>query len=65
MPKMNGLDCLQRIREIDAQAKVIVLSGYSSGVTTEQLLEHGVAKVLQKPIGIEDLTYEISAVIAS
>lgn len=50
MPNMDGIDCLTRIREIDSEAKVVMLSAIQDPATIERCLSLGAADFLQKPI---------------
>jgi two-component system cell cycle sensor histidine kinase/response regulator CckA len=49
MPKMNGWDALARIREINADAQVVMLSGGSTDDLPDSLKKLGAAAILQKP----------------
>ncbi len=50
MPNMDGLECLQKIREIDADARVVMLSAIKDPDTVQRCLDGGAASFLQKPI---------------
>ncbi len=55
MPKMNGREVFQRIREINPSARVIVSSGYSHDRDADDLLGQGAAGFVQKPYRMADL----------
>ncbi|MFK8110748.1 MAG: response regulator [Rubripirellula sp.] len=50
MPNMDGLECLQKIREIDADARVVMLSAIKDPETVDRCLQSGASSFLQKPI---------------
>lgn len=60
LPTLNGLDVLERIRKIDPQAKVIVVSGYVSPRFVNDALKLGALRVLEKPVPAEVLIQEVS-----
>jgi CheY-like chemotaxis protein len=49
MPVMNGSDCFRRLKELDADVKVIITSGHGLSTTGRQLLDAGAVRLLQKP----------------
>lgn len=55
MPKMSGPEAFQKIVELDADAKVVIMSGYSLEGEVEQLLKSGATGFLKKPFSIKDL----------
>jgi two-component system chemotaxis response regulator CheY len=50
MPNMDGLECLQQIRSIDANARVVMLSAIKDPETIERCLQAGAQSFLEKPI---------------
>ncbi|MFC5531186.1 response regulator [Cohnella yongneupensis] len=54
MPKMNGLELIERMREI-TDASVIILSGYDDFEYARQGIKLGVKDYLLKPVDEEDL----------
>ena len=55
MPKKSGKQTFQEIRDMDATANVIILTGYSMESTVEALLDDGAIGLLHKPFEISDL----------
>lgn len=53
MPGLSGLEVLARIRELDATAAVMALTGHSSEEEQKEALRLGVLAVLRKSAGIE------------
>lgn len=50
MPNMDGVECLQKIREVDADAAVVMLSAIKDPETVDRCLANGASSFLQKPI---------------
>lgn len=55
MPKMDGLTMMKKLRQEQAQCKVIVLSAYSDFSYAQQAIRLGIANYLLKPINLADL----------
>lgn len=56
MPKMDGLTLAQTIRERGCDIPVVIMSGYSSDLTTANVEAAGVQAVLRKPFGVKEVT---------
>jgi CheY-like chemotaxis protein len=54
-PRLSAEQALQRLLEIDAEARVVVCSGYAAGTESQRLLEAGAKAFLQKPYRLEQL----------
>jgi PAS domain S-box-containing protein len=59
MPEMGGEELYRQLRKIDANAKVLVSSGYLDGTTKNDLLEMGIKDVLTKPFKMQDISASI------
>jgi len=55
MPNMNGLEALKRIKEIDTQSKIIMITGNSSGDIEKELEALGATATIIKPFSIEKM----------
>ena len=55
----NGSETLQLIRELDADVKVVIVSGYASENLARELLQQGACDFFQKPV---DLTLLLESV---
>ena len=55
MPGMNGLDLLRALRAYDADAKVLILTGQTTGTQMQEALRLGAADVLRKPFELEEV----------
>lgn len=54
MPFMNGLEVIEKTKEIDPNAKIIIISGYDQFKYAQKALELGVFSYLLKPIQYRD-----------
>jgi len=55
MPKVNGLVCFQKIREINQSVPIIISSGIAEDSTKNTILDMGAAAFLEKPYSIQSL----------
>jgi len=55
MPEMDGITALRRIRELDAEVAVVMLTGYGTLHTAQQAMEGGANQYLRKPPDINEL----------
>ncbi|MGB7568472.1 MAG: response regulator, partial [Chitinivibrionales bacterium] len=65
MPKMNGLDCFRRLKEINANVKVIVSTGYGENKDRATMQSEGVRAFVQKPYRTAELANKIKELMAS
>lgn len=54
MPFINGLEVIEKTRELDPNAKIIIISGYDQFEFAQKALELGVFSYLLKPIQYRD-----------
>jgi two-component system chemotaxis response regulator CheY len=64
MEDVGGFDVLNRLREIDANARVIVVSADVQSSTAKLVEDAGGARFLGKPVQAEELLGAIDAVLA-
>lgn len=50
MPKMDGLEMMERIREVNPHSRIVVISGYSDFHYAQKALDYRVSKYILKPI---------------
>ncbi len=62
MPEMTGLDVLERIRSLDLQVAVVVLSMYGDPVCVSRAIELAASGYLLKSVGQEELVRAIEIV---
>ena len=55
MPKMNGLEVLKRVREIDREVGVIMVTAVNEEETGRQALELGAFDYITKPLDLQYL----------
>ena len=55
MPKMDGLQCLEKIKEIAPHTKVMIITALSDKYTGLEALKKGAREYLFKPVTPEDL----------
>lgn len=64
MEDMSGLDVLARLREMEAGARVIVISADVQRSTTQLVAEAGAHRFLGKPVAAETLLAAVRDVLA-
>ena len=57
MPGMDGMELQRKIREIDPDLPIIIMTGYASVETAVQALKNGAYDYLTKPIDPDDLSH--------
>ncbi len=55
LPGMNGLQALELLREQDAEARVVMLTGHASVQLAVDAMKAGTADFLPKPVALADL----------
>ena len=55
MPKLDGMGLIRRLRELDAEAKVIVMTGFSNESLSAECTQLGVSYILAKPFDTSSL----------
>jgi DNA-binding NtrC family response regulator len=56
IPKLDGYEAFSQIIEMDKNAKVVIVTGYSEfEVKNKKALEQGLVSVISKPIGVDTL----------
>ena len=55
MPKLNGIQALKEIKEIDSSANVVIVTGSTSGDIEKQLKQNGVTEIVYKPFDIKKI----------
>jgi UDP-3-O-[3-hydroxymyristoyl] N-acetylglucosamine deacetylase len=53
MPEMDGLEVLSRVKELDPEAVVVVISGHGTISTAVEAVKMGAVDFLEKPLSIE------------
>lgn len=55
MPEMDGIKALEKLRQLDAEVSVIMLTGYGTLLTAQQSMVAGANQYLRKPPDIAEL----------
>lgn len=65
MPGMNGFELLSKLREIDAEIPVLVMTGYSSVENAVEAMKRGATDFIKKPFDFQELKLMIERIIQS
>jgi two-component system cell cycle sensor histidine kinase/response regulator CckA len=63
MPKMNGKEVMDKLREIDPQIKVMLSSGTLTNADEEKVMNKGFNGFLKKPYNINTLCEKMAQII--
>jgi nitrogen-specific signal transduction histidine kinase len=63
MPEMSGKETYERLKEIDPNVKVLLVSGYSINRQVEELIKLGCNGFIQKPFDIIQLSQKVREVL--
>ena len=64
MPHVGGRDCFYRIKEIDAQARILLMTGFTANGSIEDFLDEGAAGVITKPFELQHFTTAIQKALS-
>ena len=65
MPKLSGRDTFIAMREINAEIKALLLSGYAINSEAQSILDEGVLGFLQKPFQAAALSEKVAEALSS
>lgn len=65
MPEMNGFDLLTKLREIDQEALILVMTGHSSVENAVEAMKRGAADFIKKPFDFDEFTLTVQRSIES
>ncbi len=63
MPEMTGIELAQEALAIRPDIPVILMTGFSAGVTREQARSMGIADLMGKPAGVQKLSASVRAAL--
>ena len=63
MPKMEGGEVFEKLREISPDVKILISSGYSVDGIASQILERGACGFIQKPFDMMQLSKSIRVIL--
>ena len=56
MPVLNGYKAFKQIKEIDKNANVVIVTGFSElEPKNKEVIKLGLIKVISKPLGVDEL----------
>ena len=56
MPVLDGYEAFKQIKEIDKNANVVIVTGFSEfEPKSQEAIKQGLIKVISKPLGVEEL----------
>jgi len=56
MPVLNGYEAFKKIKEIDKDANVVIVTGFSEfEPKNQEVIKQGLIKVISKPLGVDEL----------
>ena len=64
LPDQSGLDVLERLRELDAELPVVLMTAYGSVADAVEAMRRGAADYLQKPLDLDELRLLVERVVA-
>ena len=63
MPGMGGVQCLEKLLEMNPQAKVVIASGYSAEGETERAAKSGAKAFINKPYNVQQMLKVVREVL--
>ena len=64
MPRMDGLECIRKLKHLNPELKILVVSALADKSTAIQALKEGAQGFLCKPFSEEDLTDAMDELLA-
>lgn len=56
MPKINGVEAFEKIKDFDSNAKVVMITGYSDNDERfENAIKRGLESIVTKPVGLDQI----------
>ncbi len=63
MPVMGGRECLERLRAIDPEVRVLLITGYTTDGSAEELLRLGAVDLVEKPLDLRVFSEKVKRAI--
>lgn len=63
MPRMGGIQCLEKLREIDPKAKILVTTGRSTNGVRKAAIEAGAKGFVYKPFTMKQMLTAVREVL--
>jgi CheY-like chemotaxis protein len=64
MPAVTGTELARRVRRLRPDLPVVLVSGYSGPILTQQALDAGVSELLKKPVQSRELAAALARALA-
>lgn len=64
MPKMNGLDALQEMKERHPETAVVMMTAYATEENVKRAMESGAKGFIRKPFDLEELRSFVDSTLA-
>ncbi len=65
LPTMNGIEVLRRIKHVDPNARVIVITGYASEEWAKRALQNGAAAFFEKTLDVNRFSETVKSLLSS
>lgn len=63
LPGLNGLETFRQIRQIDQNASVVMMTGYTVEGILEQAVSEGARGLIRKPFNIGEIKYLVDKIL--
>ena len=63
MPGQDGIDALTRIKELDPELPVIIMTAYGTMQTAVEAMKFGAFEYILKPFAVDELTQRVAEVL--
>jgi DNA-binding response OmpR family regulator len=63
MPKMNGVELVKRMREVNQTIPIFVLTGFASNEDDISLRNAGITDILYKPLSMREIAAKIKEIL--
>ncbi len=63
IPELDGAELFRRIRQIDKQIPVAIITGYPDSEVMRRAMEHGPFMVLKKPFTVDDILNTVQSFV--
>jgi PAS domain S-box-containing protein len=65
MPKMGGWECFHKLKEINPEVKILIMTGYTTDGSAHDFYKEGALGIIEKPFDLEEFTQYVSKAINS
>jgi two-component system cell cycle sensor histidine kinase/response regulator CckA len=63
MPQMGGRECFYRLKKINPEVKVLIITGFTTDGSVEDFLEEGALGIMTKPFELQAFTENVQRII--